>query len=168
MKKVLILGKGRSALAVRNLLKNYQLDSLLVDDSDPLLDSKYLSNFYFAVTSPAFASNNKWVVACKNIKLTIVSEIDLGLWILKANNVIGVTGTNGKTTCVHLINQLLCSSENNCFALGNIGVPLCEKVQEIKRENNVVLEISSFMLEQSWLISPNIAILTNITRDHEE
>ena len=167
MKKVLVLGKGKSGLAAKKILqsKGYMVE--MVDDADSVFLKRKLASFCFAVTSPGFAPKNKWILACKKANLKVVSELDLGLESLKTNNVVAVTGTNGKTTIVSLIGDIL-KQQKTTFVLGNIGTPLCNEVEHIKKQDFVVLEVSSFMLEQSKKLKPKIAIISNITPDHVE
>lgn len=167
MKKVLILGKGKSGAAVCDLLKKEGYVPVCVCDDDLVFSKEELFSFSFCTLSPGFAPDNRWIKACKEVGLKMVSELDLGLERLKSKNIVAVTGTNGKTTIVSLIAKML-ESQKQTHLLGNVGTPLCEKVNEISQEDNVVLEVSSFMLNQSNRLHPKIAIISNITPDHIE
>lgn len=79
--------------------------------------------------------------------------------------IIGVTGSDGKTTTTSLINSILQKSGYHTFLGGNIGTPLFTKLPEMKPEDIVVLELSSFQL-MGMEISPDIAVITNITPNH--
>ena len=78
---------------------------------------------------------------------------------------IGVTGSDGKTTTTSLINAILQKAGYNTFLGGNIGTPLFTKLPEIKPEDILVLELSSFQL-MNMNVSPDIAVITNITPNH--
>ena len=78
---------------------------------------------------------------------------------------IGVTGSDGKTTTTSLINAILQKAGYNTFLGGNIGTPLFTKLPEIKPEDVLVLELSSFQL-MNMNVSPDIAVITNITPNH--
>lgn len=79
--------------------------------------------------------------------------------------VIGVTGSDGKTTTTSLIYEILKEKGYNCYLGGNIGIPLFTKVKEMTKEDIVVLELSSFQL-MDMDISPNISVVTNISPNH--
>ena len=79
--------------------------------------------------------------------------------------VIGVTGSDGKTTTTSLINAILKESGFTTHLGGNIGTPLFTKLPEIKPEDILVLELSSFQL-MGMQVSPDIAVITNITPNH--
>lgn len=79
--------------------------------------------------------------------------------------IIGVTGSDGKTTTTSMINAILQKAGYNTFLGGNIGTPLFTRLPEIKPEDIVVLELSSFQL-MNMHVSPDIAVITNITPNH--
>ena len=162
MKKVLILGKGKSAKSAEIWLNINNYKTICVDDNDEVYQNRELKTFNLAVVSPGFNPQNNWIVAINNVDLPIVSEIDLGVCELDPSKIIAVTGTNGKTTIVSLLNFLIDGS----IALGNIGNPICANLSNIKKESVIILELSSFMLYYSEKIQPKIAILSNITPDH--
>ena len=97
----------------------------------------------------------------KGAKLT--SEIELVIELSPCKT-IAVTGSDGKTTTTALIYEIL-KNKYKCFLGGNIGIPLFTKIQEIKPEDIVVLELSSFQL-MTMKKSPDIAVVTNITPNH--
>lgn len=79
--------------------------------------------------------------------------------------IIGVTGSDGKTTTTSMINAILQKAGYNTFLGGNIGTPLFTRLPEIKPDDIVVLELSSFQL-MNMHVSPDIAVITNITPNH--
>ena len=97
----------------------------------------------------------------KGAKLT--SEIELVIELSPCKT-IAVTGSDGKSTTTSLIYEIL-KNKYKCFLGGNIGIPLFTKIQEIKPEDIVVLELSSFQL-MTMKKSPDIAVVTNITPNH--
>ncbi len=94
----------------------------------------------------------------------ITTEIELLMKMCPAK-IIGVTGSDGKTTTTSLINKILEKAGYTTHLGGNIGTPLFTKLREIKPEDIVVLELSSFQL-MGMEISPEIAVITNITPNH--
>ena len=79
--------------------------------------------------------------------------------------IIGVTGSDGKTTTTSLIYEIVKKQGFNCYLGGNIGIPLFTKIQEMKPKDIVILELSSFQL-MNIHTSPNIAVITNISPNH--
>ena len=79
--------------------------------------------------------------------------------------VIGITGSDGKTTTTTLISEIIKEEGHTCFLGGNIGTPLFTKISEMQPEDIVVLELSSFQL-MNMKISPKISVITNITPNH--
>jgi UDP-N-acetylmuramoylalanine--D-glutamate ligase len=101
--------------------------------------------------------------------ITIISEIELASSLLPAHvPIIAVTGTNGKSTTVSLIHHILKTNNMNSFLTGNIGMPLISQVEAISRsaDSVVVIELSSFQLEEIIYFQPYIGVILNITPDH--
>ena len=94
----------------------------------------------------------------------VTTEIEL-LMKMCPSKIIGVTGSDGKTTTTSLIYAILKDAGYNTYLGGNIGTPLFTKLEEMQPEDIVVLELSSFQL-MGMEVSPNIAVITNITPNH--
>ena len=94
----------------------------------------------------------------------LTSEIEMVLRLAPCK-IIGVTGTEGKTTTTSLIYEICKKAGYNCFLGGNIGKPIFTKINQMKPEDIVILELSSFQL-MGMTVSPNIAVVTNIFPDH--
>ena len=94
----------------------------------------------------------------------VTTEIEL-LMKMCPCQVIGITGSDGKTTTTTLIYEVLKNAGYNTYVGGNIGTPLFTKLNEIKPDDKVVLELSSFQLMEMD-ISPDIAVITNISPNH--
>ena len=94
----------------------------------------------------------------------VTTEIEL-LMKMCPCQVIGITGSDGKTTTTTLIYEVLKNAGYNTYVGGNIGTPLFTKLNEIKPDDKVVLELSSFQL-MGMDISPDIAVITNISPNH--
>ncbi|HLP58026.1 MAG TPA: UDP-N-acetylmuramoyl-L-alanine--D-glutamate ligase, partial [Candidatus Deferrimicrobium sp.] len=99
----------------------------------------------------------------KGIK--IISEIEFAFSFIEAP-IIAVTGTNGKSTTVSLIHHFLSKNGFNSFLTGNIGTPLISEVKNIPGNAAVVVEVSSFQLEDIHDFKPHIAAILNVTPDH--
>ncbi|WP_288261831.1 UDP-N-acetylmuramoyl-L-alanine--D-glutamate ligase [uncultured Prochlorococcus sp.] len=122
------------------------------------------------VVSPSIPYDHETIIKLKKNGIKVIGEINIAWEILKDTNWIGITGTNGKTTVTHLLSHILC--ENKLYApfAGNIGTPLCRYAYSKKHEKIdwVVAELSSYQIEISPEVKPNIGIWTTFTEDHLE
>ncbi len=119
------------------------------------------------IISPGVPINHEIAVYAKQKGVKIIGELEFG-FLCFMPLIIGVTGTNGKTTTVSLIDSILNSKKINHQLVGNIGVPITSKIDEINRNTVVVTEISSFQLESVSSFCPHVACVLNITPDHLE
>ena len=132
-------------------------------EADSFIDATLLCDIL--VLSPGIPIDNPLPIAFKKQGKTIIGEAELGALYLKANTV-AVTGTNGKTTTVSMLNSVLVNAGLNSVACGNIGTPIVGEVEKLGLDDYAVVEISSFQLETLSSLRPHIAIITNITEDH--
>ena len=113
--------------------------------------------------------DNVYLQAAWDAGVVVTTEIELLIQQLDRKNVIGVTGTSGKSTTASMIHEALCSSEIPCHLGGNLGGSLLVELSSIGRKDIVVLELSSAML---WWIdkgsrwSPSVAVLTTLEPNH--
>ncbi len=117
------------------------------------------------VLSPGIPIDAHLHVTFRRQGKTIIGEEELGALFLRAASV-AVTGTNGKTTTVTMINEMLNAAGEHSVACGNCGNPLVKEVEELSFNDFAVIEISSFQLETLSSLRPHIAVVTNITEDH--
>lgn len=117
------------------------------------------------VLSPGIPIDNPLPVSFKKQGKAIIGEAELGAMYLRSNCV-AVTGTNGKTTTVSMINLMLQNAGLNSVACGNIGNPIVGEVEKLGIDDYAVIEISSFQLETLSSLRPHVAVVTNITEDH--
>ena len=100
------------------------------------------------------------------LQIPVLSEVELAYAFMKAP-LIGVTGTNGKTTTTALLAEILAEARfNGVMAAGNIGVPLCEAVEQISAGGVVAAELSSFQLADILNFRPAVAVFLNFAEDH--
>ena len=114
--------------------------------------------------SPGIPENTPLVLKLKKKGIRIVSEIEFAATYTTAT-LIGITGSNGKTTVATMIHKILKDAGNNVALAGNIGKSIAELVAT-KDINQFVLELSSFQLDGTYNFAPHIAILTNLSPDH--
>ena len=184
-KKVAIIGLGVSNLPLIDYL--YKLGSeITLFNNKPIeqLDKNILDKIYEYKLKFSFGENylNKLVgfdvifrsPSCRpdtpqieeEVKrgALLTSEIELVLEMCPGTT-IGVTGSDGKTTTTSLIYEILKENNYKCYLGGNIGIPLFTKLGEMKPEDFVVLELSSFQL-MTMKVSPQVAVITNVTPNH--
>ena len=144
-----------------------RLDSAGIDAEIRLgdWDDSFLDGVGMVVKSPGVPSGAPPVAAARARGIPVVSEIELGARLL-SNPLIGVTGTNGKTTTTALLGAMLATAGWKVEVAGNIGRPLTALVGAADDEAWVVCELSSFQLEDVETLRPRVAVLTNLEPDH--
>lgn len=123
-----------------------------------------LIGFDLIFRSPSCLTTVPQLVAEAERGAIITTEVEMVIELAPCK-VIGITGSDGKTTTTTLIAEILKAKEYNVFLGGNIGVPLFTRISEMRPEDIVVLELSSFQL-MDMKISPDISVITNITPNH--
>src|ERR1700736_5242720 len=117
------------------------------------------------VPSPGVPADFRLLLAARANDITIWSEIELAYRFLHGT-LIGITGSNGKTTTTALVEHVLRAAEFPTVLAGNIGTPLISCVENTKRNSVTVVELSSFQLELIETFRPNISMFLNLTSDH--
>ncbi len=129
------------------------------------------TNTDVVVVNPAVPTpwNNKFLQAAWEVGVIVTTEIELVVKRLERKNVIGVTGTSGKSTTASMIHAALCSAGKRCRLGGNIGGSLLGDLSTLQKDELVVLELSSAMLwwlDRNGGWSPRIAVLTTVEPNH--
>ena len=184
-KKIAVIGLGVSNIPLIDYLKVEQADVTVFDDREEekiALDiiekiKKYefkyylgngnlenLKGFDMIFRSPSCMPTKPELVAEKQRGAIVTTEIEQ-LMKLAPCKIIGITGSDGKTTTTTLTYEILKKAGLNVHLGGNIGIPLFTKLNEMQPEDIIVLELSSFQLMEMD-ISPDIAAITNITPNH--
>src|SRR3989344_2931826 len=120
------------------------------------------------IKNAAIKPNNSFInYALKNDK-PVKMDIDIFLESVKPSQIIGITGTKGKSTTSSMIYEVLKKSKKDVILAGNIGISVLDTIPNVQENTLVVLEISSFQLESfdKHQVSPKWAVITNITPDH--
>jgi UDP-N-acetylmuramoylalanine--D-glutamate ligase len=183
--QALVLGSGTSGLAAARLLAQRGWRVVLADeregspaplDAPPMtgLDIAFTRSIEghdatttdLAVLSPGFARHHPWLAALRKKKLPLIPEFEFGCAFLPAKSVIAVTGSNGKTSFVKWLVDIFEAAGRTAVAAGNIGVPPSAIAASGKSVDVLVLELSSFQLEQSVAFHPDCAVLLNLTPNH--
>ncbi len=180
--KATVVGAARSGLAAARLLNTYgsrvfvtESGRISAEDENALRDLGVSYEFGghtatgldadFIVTSPGVPPTADLLVKALSASIPIYSEIEVASWFCTAP-VIGITGSNGKTTTTSLTGHVLSQSGRKTWVAGNIGLPFAAIVDRVAPEDVVVLEVSSFQLEHTATFRPRVSILLNITPDH--
>ena len=185
-KKILILGAAKSGLAVAKLLAHRNnnitlsdINELKVEDQKMLEDlgikvvitsnqCDLIDNSYdLVIKNPAIMSTSDIVKKIENLKLRCENEIEVAYHFLPSDvTIIGVTGSNGKTTTTTIIYELLKRHGKNVVLGGNIGYPLSSVIDQVKSGDILLLEISDHQLCDIHDFKTNISVLTNICPTH--
>lgn len=135
---------------------------------------KVLGGVSLAVLSPGVSLESAIVGTLRRHKIRIISELELGM-VLAGAPVIAVTGSNGKTTTVTLIQHLLAAAGMRSLLCGNVGTPILSalspedvKSGKAERFQFLVVEASSYQLETCETIRPKVAVLLNLSDNHLE
>jgi len=140
-------------------LDSYNIKYYLGEDA-----LKNLNDFDIIFRSPSCLPTKNELIEAKNKGAIVTSEVREVLNLAPCK-VIGVTGSDGKTTTTTLINEILKANNYTTHLGGNIGTPLFTKLKDMKENDIVVLELSSFQL-MDFDISPDISVITNISENH--
>jgi UDP-N-acetylmuramoylalanine--D-glutamate ligase len=128
-------------------------------------DQRILRNHDLLIPSPGVPADAPLLLAARAMNLTIWSEIELAYRFLRGR-LIGITGSNGKTTTTSLAEHILRGAGFATILAGNIGTPLIACVEATREETITVAELSSFQLELIEQFRPDIAVFLNLTPDH--
>ena len=176
--RVLVVGLARSGRAAAAALRaggsavvGYDADAGLdvtgIDGEIELgaWDDAALDGVTLVVKSPGVPDASEPITRARNRGIEVISEIELGARLL-ANPLLGVTGTNGKTTTTALLGAMFAAAGVPAEVAGNIGRPLTSLVGAAEPAAWVVCELSSFQLEDIDTLHPRIAVLLNLEPDH--
>ena len=185
-KKIYILGMARSGFEVAKLLSNYN-NTIVISDAkeqkeEQVLELKKLgveviitieqdkildSSFDLVIKNPGIKYDNPSVLKARELNIPVINELEASYSFLNKNTkIIGVTGSNGKTTTVTLIYNFLIKDNKSAYLGGNIGIPLSNFVRDIKDDDILVLEISDHQLCDMYEFKTNISVLLNIYKAH--
>jgi len=180
-----ILGAGRSGIAAAKLLKSNGAKVFLSDgmdksnlkffDEDVLKkngiefelgghsDRIYQSDIF--IKSPGISPDSEVIVKAIKLNKKIYSEVEAAYWYCKCP-VIAITGTNGKTTTTVLTGEIFKNAGYDTKVCGNVGLAFSEVVSDTDEKSIVILEVSSYQLDNIELFRPRVSVIMNITPDH--
>jgi UDP-N-acetylmuramoylalanine--D-glutamate ligase len=184
-KKILVLGLAKSGVSAATLL--HKLGAFVtINDKKPLSENPEAQGlleqgitvicgdhpvdlldegFELVVKNPGIPYHNPMVERAIEKGIPIITEVELAYEISEAD-FIGITGTNGKTTTTTLIFEMLKKGNKKPLIAGNIGTVASDVAQVAEKQNQIVIELSSFQLMGIEAFKPRIAVLTNLYDAH--
>jgi UDP-N-acetylmuramoylalanine--D-glutamate ligase len=183
-KRVTILGAARSGLAAAKLLSKYRARVFVSDRAEkenkteeikileglgiPFefgIHSDQIYNADFIVLSPGISPSTPLVQGIRKKGIPIFSELEIASWFY-SRPIIGITGSNGKTTTTTLAGHMLRQQFPEAIIAGNIGTPFSGEVCNHEAAACAVVEISSFQLETIESFHPSVAVILNLAPNH--
>lgn len=184
-KKVLVFGLGISGLSTVKALHqlNAQIvvsDSKTEEELKDFLDriegiyvEKHLNtnavpleNIDLIIKSPGIPLSLPILQEAKNRNIEIITDIELAYRVSPTEDIVAITGTNGKTTTTTLVGEIFKSANFNTYVAGNIGVGILWDIVNSKKDDVFIIEASSFQLESTTYFKPKVSLITNLTPDH--
>ncbi|MFQ5718523.1 MAG: UDP-N-acetylmuramoyl-L-alanine--D-glutamate ligase [Acidobacteriota bacterium] len=186
IERIVVAGLGRSGQAAAALAARFGLTPTVVDSRSeealaPALASlgpgacfvaesaaaPVLARADLVVLSPGIDPRREPYASALAAGVRVVSEIEVG-WRFVESPLVAITGSNGKSTVTAMIAALLQHAGLDARACGNIGQPLSDALLDQSEKTRFVVEVSSFQLERIVSFAPDVAVLLNITPDHQD
>ena len=171
--KVLIIGYGKTGKSLKKYFDKYQ-NEVFIYDKNTINEKNYCSYNYLkdklplfdlGIKSPGISDIDEEYLLIKSLCKEIYSDLDYAFMKLNKCHVIGITGSNGKTSFATYLYHFL-SMKYRTFLAGNIGKPLIDYVDEIIDNDYVILELSSFQIRDSKLIKLDTLFYTSLSPNH--
>ncbi|MFA7412669.1 MAG: UDP-N-acetylmuramoyl-L-alanine--D-glutamate ligase, partial [Tissierellaceae bacterium] len=184
-KRVLVLGLGVSGLSTVKALHSLgahivvsdkkteeELVSFFQDIGEIYLekhlatDNIDLEEVDLIVKSPGIPPSNPILFKANSRNIEIITDIELAYRISKTENIVAITGTNGKTTTTALVAEIFKEANYKTHVSGNIGVGILWDMINSDKDDFFIVEASSFQLENTIHFKPKVSLITNISPDH--
>ena len=186
MSKIFVLGMARSGYEVSKYLSKYNNEIIVTDakeqDSDKVKELESLgvkvvitdkpeelldSTYDVVIKNPGIKYTNPLIVKADTLNIPVINEVEAASYFFPEGlQVIGVTGSNGKTTTTNLINEMLKKDGKKVIMAGNMGIPVCSVLNDLTSDTILLLEISIQQLCNMNHFKTNVSILTNLTPTH--
>ncbi len=189
-KRVLVLGLAKSGKAAVRLLQHFGAiitineakDASLIEDYDQYIKDGieviaggmpkelFERDFDFVVKNPGINYHADFILRLKERGIPVLTEIELGYQVACPQQYLAITGTNGKTTTVSLMYEVLKNANKKVHICGNYGIPYCDVIMDerLYEESNhiIILEMSNFQLIDIHDFHPRVSSVLNLTPDH--
>lgn len=183
--KYLVLGMARTGYQVAKFLNQYGATVILNDQADLMQDPLALTlqdqgvelvgqghplelinqDLTAIVKNPGIPYHIPLLQAAMAANIPIITDVEL-FSLYQPGQLIGITGSNGKTTTTSLVSHILKGSDKASHLAGNIGIPALEVLPQVNKDDLVVMELSSFQLQGTKDFHPHIAAITNLYDAH--
>ena len=176
-KNILIVGAGTTGKSVARYLENIGADFQIIDEKAATLDGLEIVSsvpenidFDLAIVSPGWRKDHSIIESMRAKGIELISEIDFA-WQLKMElspdqKWVALTGTNGKTTTVQMLESILVAAGAKAIACGNVGTTVVEAVTSGNSYETLAIELSSFQIEWSTLPIYEVVAILNLAEDH--
>lgn len=184
--KIFVLGMARSGYEVSKYLSRYNNEIIVTDakeqDRDKVKELETLGvkvvitdkpanfideTFDLVIKNPGIKYTNPLVVKASSLGIAVVNEMEVASYFFPKNlQVIGVTGSNGKTTTTNLIHEMLKADHKKVIMAGNMGIPVCSILDNLTDDTILLLEVSIQQLCNLSHFKTNVSVLTNLTPTH--
>ena len=184
--KIFVLGMARSGYEVSKYLSRYNNEIIVTDakeqDRDKVKELETLGvkvvitdkpadllddTFDLVIKNPGIKYTNPLIVKANSLGIAVVNEMEVASYFFPENlQVIGVTGSNGKTTTTNLIHEMLKASHKKVIMAGNMGIPVCSILDNLTDDTILLLEVSIQQLCNLSHFKTNVSVLTNLTPTH--
>lgn len=147
-----------------NELKKLGVEIILGSHPDDILDD----SFDYLIKNPGVPIDHKYVLKARELGIEVINEVEMAYRLMPREDVtlIGITGTNGKTTTTTLIYEIIKAAGKRVHLTGNIGYPLCGFLDKLEKDDIIVMEVSCQQLENLDRFNPDIAVMTNLSEAH--
>lgn len=167
-KKILIYGLGKTGISVKRFLNKNKIKYLVLDDKLNKNSKIFKKKFDYIILSPGIdIYNHPKIKFFKKHKKNIITDLDIFFSLNKQYKyVIGVTGTNGKSSFCMTLHKILKNNNISSKILGNFGKPVLN--EKISKNDYCILELSSYQLDYTKKINLDCAFFLNLSPDHLE
>jgi len=135
---------------------------IITEHPEELIDN----TFDYIVKNPGIRKDHVCLEKARSLNIPIINEVELAYFVLPDVKIIGITGSNGKTTTTMLTYDILSSASMPVHLGGNIGYPLCSLVDKVKDGDILLLEISDHQLCDMYDFKTDISVFTNVSKTH--
>ena len=183
-KKIFVLGMGKSGKSVAKLLSkdnHVLITDMKCDNLDEISELEKLgvnviitkdqtsifdNTYDYVVKNPGVRLDHPVVLKAQKFNIPVITELEVAYRYLPEVKIIGITGSNGKTTTTTITYEFLKTAGLPVHLAGNIGLPLCDQIDDIKKGDILVVEVSSHQLVNLDKFKADIAVLTNLYQVH--
>lgn len=185
-KNILLVGLAKTGIATLKFLEKMSANiivhdmkteeqlSNIIEELNDLKSVKYIlgkeienvENIDLVIVSPGVPLDTPLFDKIRSKNIEIIGDIELAYRYNSSAKIIGITGTNGKTTTTSLVGEIMKRINEKTYIVGNIGNPIMDMVELIDKDTTMVAELSSFQLESISQYKPHVSAVLNITPDH--